>query len=549
MQDRMPQVVQPVQTLDGYLTRQAWRWLAPLAAVAVVFVAWTVHDVHRHQVDELRTIARNIASAADVDLTRRAQGLQGVVAGVLQSQIQTSLATWYEHAKGYDITFDSAVVLVDVSRQMLFNSRLPLGTVLPRLPNPKGQPVFDEAMATGQARFGNVTVGPVLRRPVVSVIVPVQGNSDRIALMGLVPVAQYQDLLLREVIPSGWHAAIFDGAGQRIAATRDDLLPAADVQLAHRHVSQSERAQWTIVVQADPKAFYRPHVQVGAGMVVTLAVAFFGAVMAARRAREGLVAAASQLVAGEKTPPGSQTGRDGAAVPRIAEIESVHEALARLELARREAEHIERDRIARDLHDGLQQQAAAVKLHLDMALEQLPAEAPATELVQVGRSEIHKLIKSVDDTVHNLRPGALELMGLSGALGEMVDQTAAVSGMQCELEVVGGEAADALPKALAECLYRVLQETMNNVRKHAHATFVHVVLDASNPRQVTLNVSDDGVGVDNGQRRSRPGMGLAGMLRRVELLGGVLDIRQGQPGDAASGTTVAVWLPVGVAAR
>jgi signal transduction histidine kinase len=131
-----------------------------------------------------------------------------------------------------------------------------------------------------------------------------------------------------------------------------------------------------------------------------------------------------------------------------------------------------------------------------------------------------------------LRPPLLEEVGLAGALEARLRSVEARAGLQVDL---CGERAVRLSPAMEQELYRIAQEALNNVLKHAHATRAEVRLDTS-VDVVCLQIQDNGIGFDP-ENAGRGGFGLQGMRERVARLGGVLHVRS-TPGE---GTCVSVY--------
>ncbi|HYG57142.1 MAG TPA: histidine kinase [Symbiobacteriaceae bacterium] len=197
----------------------------------------------------------------------------------------------------------------------------------------------------------------------------------------------------------------------------------------------------------------------------------------------------------------------------------------------------ERARLARDLHDTVNQQlfvlamrAAAARKRLERGDVEAVAPDLATleELARQAHGEARKLILQ-------LRPTTLEQQGLGPALAEYVKATAAKEGWQVEDGIdqtvrVGGKAG--------ENLFRVAQEALNNVSKHAMAHTVWVRLER-NAQGVLLQLRDDGQGFDPRAGVRPTAVGLAGMQERVEALGGTLRVRSSR----SEGTEVTVTLP------
>ncbi len=194
----------------------------------------------------------------------------------------------------------------------------------------------------------------------------------------------------------------------------------------------------------------------------------------------------------------------------------------------------ERQRLARDLHDSVTQSLYSVTLY---------AQAVADLLAAGQAGEARKTVRELQDTaqealremrllIFELRPPALEKEGLLAALQARLEAVEARAGLKTELYF---EEQQRLPLALEEALYRIAQEAINNVLKHARARCVTVHLQFG-PKTVCLQVSDDGVGFDPASAHNKGGLGLRGMKERVEHIGGRLSISS-SPGQ---GTQVTV---------
>lgn len=211
---------------------------------------------------------------------------------------------------------------------------------------------------------------------------------------------------------------------------------------------------------------------------------------------------------------------------------------ARLQSAREE----ERSRIAREIHDELGQTLTAVKLDLDWLERRLeesgrdPGLNPWLDrVVQAG-----EVVESAMDTVRriasDLRPTALDTLGLTAALREEVERFRARTGLECVLESEGAPADP--PPELATAVFRILQESLTNVARHAQASAVSVRI-ARDARGWTLEVRDNGRGIDPSLLGGTRSLGLLGMRERVAGLGGSIEVGRLEP----SGTRVRVVLP------
>lgn len=196
-------------------------------------------------------------------------------------------------------------------------------------------------------------------------------------------------------------------------------------------------------------------------------------------------------------------------------------ALARMhEFVEREAK-----RVAQALHDGAGQILAAVHLRLEDLARDLPR--PARARIQDARRLLNEAEEQLRALAHEIRPAALDDLGLAAALATLVETFSRRVGVEARL---AGDAEGRLPARIETAVYRVVQEALNNVRRHARARRVHVILRRDR-NALRLTVRDDGLGP------ARPlggeGLGLAGIRERMETLGGRMSFGAGPAGRGA----------------
>jgi signal transduction histidine kinase len=203
------------------------------------------------------------------------------------------------------------------------------------------------------------------------------------------------------------------------------------------------------------------------------------------------------------------------------------------ERARQAAVLEERQRLARELHDSVTQSLYGISLQAEAASRALTAgdAVPVASNLEEIRETSQEALGEMRLLLFELRPPLLEEHGLYGALQSRLGAVESRAGLVTELQ---GEGAERLPPETEQELYRLAQEALNNVLKHAHASRVAVRLDVSTDRAV-LEVADDGVGFEP-YLRGGDGFGLPGMRERVERLGGTLQV-ESEPG---AGTRVRV---------
>ena len=195
----------------------------------------------------------------------------------------------------------------------------------------------------------------------------------------------------------------------------------------------------------------------------------------------------------------------------------------------------ERTRLSREVHDVLGQQLTAIRLGIGwFGRHYAGDEAAQTRLADV-REIIDETIQHVRQIAADLRPGVLDDFGLASAVQWQAVRFEERSGLVCRVDVQGDAEP---PRDRATAAFRVLQEALTNVARHAQATAVSITL-VLRPDAVRLVVADDGRGFD-ARRTRRRSLGLVGMRERAGALGGTLEVT-GLPGQ---GTVVECTLPV-----
>ncbi len=201
------------------------------------------------------------------------------------------------------------------------------------------------------------------------------------------------------------------------------------------------------------------------------------------------------------------------------------------------AQEAERIRLARELHDDLNQSLALLAVELDMFGQKPPATSSEVRERMRGLSEqVRNLSSSVHRLSHELHPAKLEQLGLVAAVRGLCRELGAAHGIAIEFE------PHAVPRSMRDeialCLYRIVQEGLQNVIKHSGSTAATVEL-ISNENELCLIVSDQGCGFDSMVATDEGSLGLVSMRERVRLVGGQISI-QSRNGE---GTRIKVQVP------
>jgi signal transduction histidine kinase len=552
-----------------------------------------------HEQDAMATSVHNrtrIAAAAIEDEINSLRGRLFLLAGGLS--LQTSDLSEF-HARAKAAFGGMTVILSNAAGQEIVNTAIPYGEPLPV--NRDLATTRDVAEQL-RPRIADLPRDQATRRPIITINVPVSRDSRLVYVLSLDISSTLPRILGELNLPDGWIAGVFDEQGYMIGRSFDSDRFVG--QLARAEYLQHIRAQdegwipgvsregvplfnafvhtklggWTINVGIPRDILLAPVRQTTWSLVLlgtaTLALAVLLAVVIGRRIAApviGLVPIAEAVGHGETVVPRvtglteanvvAQTLYESGERLRLAatEREAANAALTRSEqmyrtlaedLARVDqersalvgrvvvAQESERQRIARELHDSLAQYLTALRLKLDS-----PGQpgAPSREKLDELRSLIGELGDAVSRMAWELRPVALDELGLNTAVGHYLEEWAEMAQLQVEVEVdLGGRT---LPPAVETTLFRVLQEATTNVLRHADASRVGVILEIRDDL-VRLIVEDNGKGfpADDGKPPSAGTrrFGLHGMRERLALVHGSLDV-ESSPG---AGSTLFAAIPL-----
>jgi signal transduction histidine kinase len=266
---------------------------------------------------------------------------------------------------------------------------------------------------------------------------------------------------------------------------------------------------------------YAPWVALGAGSVSTaLLYALFQALSSSRR---------RAMILAEEMTKELRAGE--------ANLQRSNMKLRELAAHADNIKEIERKRIAREIHDDLGQNLLALRIEADLLASRTGDRHPRLhERAQHTLNQIDSTIKSVRQIINDLRPNVLDL-GLNAAVDWQIAEFQRRTGIMCDL--IENDQDIQVGDRCATALFRILQESLTNVTRHANASRVVVELHVD-PERILMSVSDNGKGLQPGGRYKPGSFGLVGIEERVNILGGKCTIGSGPNG----GTRVAVTVPL-----
>jgi len=200
-----------------------------------------------------------------------------------------------------------------------------------------------------------------------------------------------------------------------------------------------------------------------------------------------------------------------------------------------ESQEEERARLSRDLHDGISQWLVSIKLQIEAGVIRLGGSA---EQQQAARASFEHTAHQLNDVLgevrrisHDLRPAILDDLGLAAALDHLAQECTHDAAVPVRFRTEGS--TDGLPHVANTVLFRIAQEALTNIERHAHASLVEISLVRENG-DVVLTVADNGSGFDPADVANHPrrGIGLRNMMERMDAIGGMLQITSTAGGTA-----------------
>jgi PAS domain S-box-containing protein len=225
---------------------------------------------------------------------------------------------------------------------------------------------------------------------------------------------------------------------------------------------------------------------------------------------------------------------------RTQELERSREELRRLSHSLQAALEEERARIAREIHDELGSQLTAMKIELSMWADQLRAsKRPPINKVERILASLDNSIQTIRRIASALRPSILDHMGLPTAIEWLANDFEQMSGLECRTKLDLPEGEPVLSAEQATSLFRIVQESLTNVARHARAHKIEITLKAR-PEHLAITIRDDGIGLAQEGLPATRSLGIIGMQERARAMGAKVHIY----GIPRRGTTVEVDLPL-----
>jgi signal transduction histidine kinase len=572
------------RSVRTYVVRLVIAVTLPLLAFGATLLARSAHNEQQ----AIATTAHERAQGAAADLDRELRNLQDIISIVATSGFILAADFAVSHAAANPLVKDRALGLIvrDLSGRTLFNS---CDVDVRTLPSSRYLGEIGNISNRDRAYISDLIVEPISGKPFLTIDLPIWRDDKPAYILSLCALPRIFQILTDQHLPDGWTVTIIDREGRTVASTPGSIdvrSPATggDVVAAvsawgknsienlwdnsgptYRASDSVGLAGWTVAVNVPNKTFFGPVrrsllillIAGGGttGLVIVLALSIGRRIAGPMTDLTGIVRAVGRgahvapLLTGineadvvahalcstsedlsRRTEELTQTvGALRHSEKRLQRLsDDLSRALdERTRLLNRmvSAQEDERQRVARELHDQLGQYFAAMLLGLDVVNKTWKHDDGVDQRIAELKTITSDMSREVHQLSWELRPTALDDLGLEPAIANYLEKWS--ERFNLDVDFAGNLHGVRLAPPIEITLYRVLQEAMTNVAKHADAIKISVVLEADID-EVRLIVEDDGTGFaqkhSGVSRVQTSGFGLLGMRERLALVGGSLVI-------------------------
>ena len=459
---------------------------------------------------------------------------------------------------------------------------------------------FQRTMASKEFAFGNYQIGRITEKPVLVLSYPALSDDGNILAVVFAALKlewlNRLELYKEADLPAGTTITKMDSAGvvlghqpapgdwsgrqfpleavrQAVPKQGSGLVEATDTEgISRFYVFESLMSGWgqrqvyliigvskKIALANSNRILFRHMTGMGIIAMAALLAAWFGAEKVILKPVKAMVKATSEFAAGKLNARTGLSGGGGELNQLASSFDHMAERLEQRQIERDKAEreirnsreelrnlsaHLqsvreeERTRMAREIHDELGQSLTALKMDISWLSRRLLEEDPAFKKKLASMEEvIDRTIQTVQKLSGELRPGLLDDLGLAAAIEWQAEDFQNRTGIECEVSLSPEETV--LTRDQSTTMFRIFQETLTNVIRHARASKVEVRL-REKKGSIVLEVRDNGRGITEAEISNPKSFGLIGMRERVEFIDGEITIS----GYHGKGTRITVTLPL-----
>jgi PAS domain-containing protein len=309
-------------SLYVFLTRLIWVCVLPLVLLAIYLASYQVHTLQIQRDQEATNLLHNVTTVLDGYIGSQIAALQMLATSPLVDD-KSRWRELYKEALGCREIFGGHIILADLQMQMLFNTRVPFGKVLPKLPVPRGHSAVQAVLATGKPAVGDTFIGPIAKKTLIAVVVPVIRNGQtKSLLLSIIETSQVQRRLEDVSLPNAWILKVLDGKNEVIASRSPPEIDTKSVDniSPRRSLEKLAFSYWTVVLDIPKNVYHTPFASAIAALVVAILSVTLLSVLGGRFASRRLDRSVATLT---EAPLEKQ-----ASYPVIVEVEEVRAKLA-----------------------------------------------------------------------------------------------------------------------------------------------------------------------------------------------------------------------------
>jgi PAS domain S-box-containing protein len=256
-------------------TWRAWWCSLPLVLLCGFLALQHVKTLREAADQNASELARNVMTVVDQHIESQIAALQMLAT----SPLADNPDRWhqlYKEALGFQHHFGNHVILADLGQQMRFNTRVPFGAPLPLLPKPTGQGAVATLLKTGRPAVGDMFIGPIAKRPLVAIAVPViREGQPRALLLCIIETEHLLDHLKTIILPQGWSLRLLDSTKTLLAerSSRSNDQQAPSEQREGKWQVSSAITPWSVLLDIDRDTYQRPVLVAGLSLLTALILA------------------------------------------------------------------------------------------------------------------------------------------------------------------------------------------------------------------------------------------------------------------------------------
>ena len=321
-------------SLSHFFLRLTFWSVLPILLISILLATNQIYHLKKINDESAANLADNVMAAIDRQIETQIAALQMLATSPLLDETP-DLSRFYNEASSFHHNFVGHVILADLSTQMIFNTRLPFGVELPKLPQPKGRAAAPTVIESYKPAVGDMFLGPIAKEPMIAVVVPViRTGKIRYLLLSIIPTSHFQQSLDSVTLPAGFSLSVLDGMNTVMAvhSQHATFRNTAGQKPSNRLRISSAITPWSVELKGPGTLYSKPVMGAFTVLFSAILVVMLMSIFVARIFGRHLITSLVSLV-DKPTHPGSNC-------LRITEVESIRRRLGMSIEAQKKAETV-----------------------------------------------------------------------------------------------------------------------------------------------------------------------------------------------------------------